>query len=194
MLILGKANAQNADVQITDVAINNAPGADVPGAIKVCYDFSCKTTSKVQFNTEDWNKVTVLFEDNADAWEERQKMLEAVATIEEIVGTYTPTYRDVGKNWPINNSELAGKPGQMDCIDESINSTTYLKMMEREGLFKFHIVRDRAYRKSFLRQHWAAQIVETRNGHHYIIDSWFKDNGELPYLVKGEAWHNLGLF
>ncbi len=168
--------------------------AGVPGKVKVCYDFACKSSAIVQFSAQDWSKVEGLFYLSADAPEERQRIREAVATMESIVGTYTPTYRDVGMNWPADSDGSSLQPGQMDCIDESINTTTYLRLLEKEGLLKFHIVRDRAYRRSWLTQHWAAQVVETRNGNHYVIDSWFEDNGELPILVKGKVWHDLSLF
>jgi hypothetical protein len=97
-------------------------------------------------------------------------------------------------NWPANNESASLPSGQMDCIDESINTSTYLKLLEKDGLLKFHLVRERAYRRSLLTQHWAAQVVETANGQHYVIDSWFEDNGELPILVNGKAWHDLSFF
>ena len=161
---------------------------------RVCYDFSCKTSVVVRFSEQDWNKVVGLFYLNSDAIEERQRIREAVATLESIVGTYTPTHRDVGKNWPPQSNGHEIESGQMDCIDESINTTTYLKLLESEGLLKYHLVRKRAYRQSIWNQHWAAQIVETSNGQHYVIDSWFKDNGELPILTTSEIWHDLSLF
>jgi hypothetical protein len=168
--------------------------ADVPGEFRVCYDFACKSSAMVQFSVKDWDKVVGLFYLNADASEERQRMREAVATMESLVGKYTPTHRDVGRNWPADHESTSLPSGQMDCIDESINTSTYLKLLEKEGLLKFHLVRERAYRRSLLTQHWAAQVVETENGQHYIIDSWFDDNGELPILVSGKVWHDLGLF
>ena len=168
--------------------------ADVPGEFRVCYDFACKSSALVQFSQQDWGKVVGLFYLNADASEERQRMREAVATMESLVGNYTPTHQDVGRNWPANTDSTSLPPGQMDCIDESINTSTYLKLLEKEGLLKFHLVRERAYRRSFLTQHWAAQVVETANGQHYVIDSWFEDNGELPILVHDKVWHDLGLF
>ena len=175
-------------------AFAQAESIDTLKEASVCYDFSCKTSVVVQFSEQDWNKVVGLFYLNSDAIEERQRILEAVATLETIVGTYTPTHRDVGKNWPLENNGPINKSGQMDCIDESINTTTYLKLLESEGLLKYHLVRKRAYRQSILNQHWAAQIVDTRNGQHYVIDSWFKDNGELPILTTSEVWHDLSLF
>ena len=164
-----------------------------PEKFTVCFDFSCKTTQEVQISSEDWHQVTSLFLLNGDAKEERQRIREAVAELERIVGTYTPTHRDVALNGPYTD-EPSSKHGQMDCIDESINTTTYLRMMERAGLLKFHLVRDRAYRQSLLNQHWAAQIVDTRTGKYYVVDSWFEDNGELPIMVTGETWHDLSWF
>ena len=154
-----------------------------PRAFKVCFDFSCKNAQQVSLTRQEWRKVTGIFFLNGSAAEERQRLKEAVAAMERLVGNYTPTYRDVGRNWP-QDEELGSQSGQMDCIDESINTTTYLRLIEQAGLLKFHKVHDRAYRKSLFVQHWAAKIEELETGQTYVIDSWFEDNGELPVLVK----------
>jgi len=168
--------------------------ASVPQAITVCYDFSCKNMQLVRLNKSHWERVAGLFYLNGSAQEERQRIKQAIAMLESIVGQYAPTYRDVGMNWPYENEELGNMPGQMDCIDESINTTTYLRLMETHGLIKYHKVLGRAYRKTLFNQHWAAEIVEMLDGQVYVVDSWFKDNGELPYLVKSEVWHDLSIY
>lgn len=167
---------------------------EIPDKFLVCFNFSCKTQSGVQLNQADWKKVVGIFYLNSDAKEERQRIKEAVAILEKIVGTYTPTHRDVGGNWENIDIKLNQKQGQMDCIDESINTTTYLSILEDNGLLKYHKVLDRAYRQTWINQHWAAQIVDTATNQHYVIDSWFEDNGELPIMVRGETWHNLSAF
>lgn len=148
----------------------------------------------MQLSQFDWNQVTAIFGQTAkDAKEERERMRYGVALMETLVGNYTPTNVDVAGNWPSQDStEL--ETGHMDCIDESINATTYLKLFEDAGLLEYHLVRKRAYRKSLFDQHWAAQFVDTRTGKTYVIDSWFQDNGELPVLVSGKSWHNLSWF
>ena len=84
-------------------------------------------------------------------------------------------------------------PGQLDCIDESINTTRYLELFEQAGLLKFHRVTERAYRRSLFDQHWAAQLQDLKSSRRYVIDSWYGDNGEPPLMVSSERWMDLSL-
>jgi hypothetical protein len=105
--------------------------------------------------------------------------------MEQIVGSMTPTDRDRGGN----DFEGDDWSGQMDCIDESTNTTSYLNLFEQHGLLKWHRVKERVYRAPrILDQHWAAQIEHTATGQRYAVDSWYKDNGERPYVQMVEAW------
>jgi hypothetical protein len=78
----------------------------------------------------------------------------------------------------------------MDCIDESINTTTYLRMLEREQLLRWHTVEDRATRGWFIRgwPHTTAVIRDRKTGELYAVDSWFEDNGEPPHIVPLDKW------
>ena len=166
----------------------------IPDEIPVCFDFSCKSRMTVSLNIEDWRDVYELFEHNESALQERDNIKQAIAVMEYLVGQYTPTHRDIARNWSEKYQELAELPGQMDCIDESINTTTYLRLLEQAGLLKYHRVLDRAYRKSLIDQHWAAEVADIHSGQHYVIDSWFADNGEAPIMVKSERWYKLSWF
>lgn len=108
----------------------------------------------------------------------------AIAVLEQIAGTQTPTFRDRGRN-PI----IDDWPGQMDCIDESTNTRRYLDLLQERGLLRWHRAAGRAYRTPHLVDpHWAGQIVELETLDHYVVDSWFLDNGELPYIQVLNDW------
>jgi hypothetical protein len=176
------------------VSSSFAASANVPEELSVCFDFSCKSSKVVNLNADEWQRVSSLFLLNSDADEERDRLKDAVATMEQLMGLHTPTYRDIAKNWSKEHAETTLLSGQMDCIDESLNTTTYLRAMESAGLLKFHRILDRAYRKSLFDQHWAAEIEDLQSGQRYVIDSWFKDNGLSPILVKSERWYDLTWF
>ena len=147
--------------------------------IEICYDFSCKTRQQVELSTEEWRSVIGWFYPAATtAAEEREQLRQAVGWMEVIVGRHTPTYRDKGLNLE-KNPEF---PGQLDCIDESLNITTYMQLFQEQGHLRRHRVVDRAYRKAGFDAHWAGQIEEIETGEHFVIDSWFQDNGMLPYI------------
>ena len=162
--------------------------------VEVCYDFGCKSQREVSLGSGEWASVRAIF--NADSAEtERQHIKRAVARMETLVGRYTPTYLDIGGNlsYPKGDKQYVRPPGQLDCIDESINTKRYLELFEREGLMKFHTVTERVYRRSFLTQHWAVQMEEIHTERRFVVDSWFENNGEPPVVVSSETWHDLSL-
>lgn len=162
--------------------------------IEVCYDFGCQSLQEVRLSDKEWYSITAIF-DAEDAMQERGQIKRAVARMESLVGRYTPTHLDKGGNLPVQtgDEQLVRLPGQLDCIDESINTSQYLALFAGAGLLKFHDAAGRVYRRSFLSQHWAAQVREKKTGRYFVVDSWFEDNGELPVLVASEVWHDLSL-
>ena len=163
--------------------------------IPVCYNFNCKNHANVSLTLSEWQTVTKGFSPApVSAEQEREYIKEAIARLEELVGRYTPTWRDVGTNLPTTKGKAPSFPGQLDCIDESINTTTYLELLAKEGLLKYHVVSERAYRRSLFNQHWAAQIMENANNESFVIDSWFYDNGEPPYIEPLATWADLSIF
>ena len=169
---------------------------------EVCYDFGCRHSSEVSLSVEEWRSVEIIF-DAEDAAGEREDIKQAVAWMETLAGKYSPIHKDLGMNLPVVEESETGKkarkqgtslfPGQLDCIDESLNTTRYLTLFEQGGLLKFHSVGSRVYRRSILYQHWAAQVIDVTSNQRYVIDSWFEDNGEQPVLVSSERWHDLSL-
>ena len=153
--------------------------------ITICYNYDCNRTAHVRPGADEWSTVVSQFNPAArSAVEEREMVRRAVAVLEHIAGTQTPTYRDRGKN-PI----VDDWPGQMDCIDESTNTKRYLDLLQEWGLLRWHRVAERVYRAPHLfDQHWAGQIIELETLDRYVVDSWFLDNGNMPYIQAASAW------
>ncbi len=63
----------------------------------------------------------------------------------------------------------------MNCIDESTNTTTYLRLFVQGGLMRWHTVEDRATRGWFLfgLPHTTAVMRERASKLRYAVDSWF---------------------
>ena len=156
--------------------------------IAICYNFSCKTLQQVVLSAEEWRSVIGWFYPAANtAVEEREQLRQAIGWMEVVVGRHTPTHRDKGLNLE-KNPEF---PGQLDCIDESLNITTYMQLFQDQGHLRRHRVIDRAYRKAGFDAHWAGQIEEINTGERFVIDSWFQDNGMLPYLSPSTDWFDI---
>lgn len=170
--------------------------AKTPVTIKslpICMDFGCKHQQTIALNDEEWKSVANWFQEPSSAHAERKQIKQAIGWMEVVVGRHTPTYRDVGGDL-MNEEKEAIFPGQLDCIDESLNTTTYLKLFEQYGLLKHHKVLDRAYRRAVFDQHWAGQIEALETGERWVVDSWFQHNGFLPYLQRSEEWEDISFF
>ena len=79
----------------------------------------------------------------------------------------------------------------MDCIDEAMNTSTYLVMMKNDGFMRFHELQEHASRGYFIWGGWphvAPIIVEKLSGQEYAVDSWFLDNGQPPFIIPLKLW------
>lgn len=152
----------------------------------VCLDHSCRTILTRSVSAGEWARVREpLLTPAPSAAAERDAVAEAIARMEAIVGDKTGSSGDRGGN-------LAGfgEPGQMDCIDESTNTTTYLTLLQNDGLLRFHSVGARATRFGLFAgmPHTTAVLRETATGRRFAIDSWFHDNGRPPAVVELSEW------
>lgn len=160
----------------------------VPTRFSVCYGHSCSVVVTVGVSEQGWQRVRSLFSPaspNAD--EERVRIGAAIALMESLVGVQTGTWRDYG-------GDLKGlaRAGQMDCVDEANNSTTYLRMFAADGLLAWHTVGSILKRGHILWgvPHATAVIVDTASGEAWAVDSWFLDNGLPPYIVPYGVWYD----
>lgn len=157
-----------------------------PGRFSVCLDHSCHTILTRSVSAGEWARVREpLLAAAPTAAAERDAVAEAIARMEAIVGDKTGTSGDRG-----GNLDGFGQPGQMDCIDESTNTTTYLRLLQKDGLLRFHTVDARATRFGLFvgMPHTTAVLRETATGRRFAIDSWFHDNGRPPAVVELSAW------
>lgn len=152
----------------------------------VCYNHSCDTVVSLSLSATEWSGIQALFEPPASsAQQERIRIARAIAQMERLVGAKTGTDRDQGKN-------LQGlfSDGQMDCIDESTNTTSYLRMMASAGMISWHSIEDRQsrYPSLFSWPHTTAVIKDRHAGTLYVVDSWFYENGHQPVVIPLPEW------
>ncbi|MCU7811221.1 MAG: hypothetical protein KZQ77_08280 [Candidatus Thiodiazotropha sp. (ex Notomyrtea botanica)] len=152
--------------------------------ISVCYNYSCKQKAEVDLSGSEWAEAVELFSrETQTPLDERTKISKAIALMEQLTGRRLGTSNDKAKN------SGTGEPGQMDCIDESRNTTAYLKLFEKNGWIKWHQTQDRAVRNPyFFNAHWTAVIKDNESNQMYAIDSWFRENGKEPVILTLEGW------
>jgi len=125
--------------------------------------------------------------DDDSAAQERALLPAVIGLMETIVGEQTGTGGDLAENHTRH-----GESGQMDCIDESSNTLTYLTLLANAKLLRWHRVGARLnrgpYTLVFQAPHSAAEIVEIASGDRYAVDSWFRANGEPAVVVSKAEW------
>lgn len=155
----------------------------------VCHGFFCTVRSPATINENQWQRVTAIFKTRAkNARIERQQIARAVAMIQTIVGPQTGTN---AHQWTHRNMLVLPNGGdltQLDCIDTSVNTWTYMTLMERSGLFAFHRVAPLSYAP--LRN---TAVLQEINGGYFAIDASLVDVGVPPPVMPlatflGASW------
>lgn len=157
-----------------------------PEKFTICHGHTCKYISEVSLNEDEWSGIRSVFNSDAQSPDrERELIAKAIAQFETIVGAKTGTDANLG-----GNVAGLGLPGQMDCIDESTNTTVYLTLLQNNDLLHWHRVDHRTTRAiiHFNFPHSAAVIRELDTGKRYAVDSWFEDNGQPPHIVPLSLW------
>lgn len=151
-----------------------------------CTAFDCKQSADASLSNDEWHQVQDLFRGVKNASDERRQVKQAIALLEVLVGNKTGTWRDL----PLNEKP-SDDDGQLDCKAEATNTTTYLRLLEQDGLLKWHRVHDHVVRDRFwLIPHWTGVIEDKNSGVKYSVDSWFRKNGQPPTVVTLERWLN----
>lgn len=156
-------------------------------AFEMCSGGGCADLHHVSISKDEWQKVEAIFANDvpSSAEQERKQISLAVGKMEEIVGAKTGTSTD--RAGTFDNSHY---PGQLDCNDEAINTTTYMRLMQQHGLIKLHQIEDMRTRNFFFTgwPHSTAVIHDISTGKRYAVDSWFYDNGAPATIIPFEQW------
>lgn len=190
LFIFAAASAQASDDAYRRISIEfDLPESINPGAFTMCAEHGCNKRVPIHFNQAQWQQIRDAFQPPAtDAAAERQQIASAIARMEILVAATANTGHDKGGDF---NGILA--PGsQLDCVDESVNTTTYLSLFELQGLLHWHKVLPRLSRGYLFFGGWPhfTAVVETLSEPHqrWVVDSWFRDNGVPPDVLQAAKW------
>lgn len=174
-----------ADIFVRDDIITDPD----PDAFSICYNHTCKEVTTVSLDRRQWREVQAVFTPPApSSAQERRQLAEAIALFEQLVGGLVGTSQDKGGNF---QGMLSGGK-QLDCIDESTNTTTFLAMLEKGRLLRWHTVEDRSSRGFFIfgMPHTTAVVKDSTTGEKWAVDSWFHDNGVPPEILPLTEWRS----
>lgn len=158
-----------------------------PEEFAVCHGFGCSQATAVNLTAQQWASVTKPLAGKAKSPEaERVQIAKAIARMERAVQEATQMSADLGEAHTFEKDQH-----QMDCLDETINSSRYLKFFADKGFLHHHEVADPLHRGFFVDGMWphnSAAVREKDTGGVYAIDSYYSDNGEKVHVVEKREW------
>ncbi len=166
-------------------------GAPKGNTVTVCSAYGCQHQTLFTFTDGDIQQLASIMEregSDASPAAERKAIGQAIAWIERRVGPATGTDRDR----PGLDFFGSGDKRQQDCVDEATNTTSYLLVMERNGMLTHHKVsRPIAKGNMILGRwpHWGAMIEERATGKRFAVDSFFYENGKPPVIMASSRWY-----
>lgn len=92
---------------------------------------------------------------------------------------------------PRSPPHLSGVAGQMDCVDETTNTTSLLLVLEEQGWLVHHRVERPQSRGLFIDgryPHVTAIVAEKRTGREWAVDPWARAPGQRPDILPLERW------
>jgi hypothetical protein len=150
----------------------------------VCHGFYCAERTPATISEDQWRRVTAVFKPRAkNARLERQQIARGVAMIQTIVGPQTGTNAHQWTHQKMYVIPNAGDLTQMDCVDTSVNTWTYMTLMERSGFFAFHRVAPLSYAP--LRN---TAVLQEIDGGYFAIDASLVDVGVPPPIMPLTIW------
>jgi hypothetical protein len=159
------------------------------GRLTVCHGFDCRNQTALSFSADEERHLRALFAANANAAAERDAIRKAVQVFENAA-----TARLGVADKPKSDLSQTGQHGQMDCIDESTNTHTFLRYLASNGLLKHHTVQANVTRGVIFdgRYFHATAVVRDEGGQRWAVDSWYEPAGGPPDVMRLEKWLGRG--
>jgi hypothetical protein len=166
--------------------------------VTVCHAYTCQMQTPYTFSQQDLAAIRAVMAKTKRAdtpYEERRAIAYAIAYIDVKVGNTLGIHDKAGMQF-----SASGDPTQMDCVDVATNTTSYLLVMQSNGMIKYHTVEGTMSKDSLIKgvthlnpvaywPHWSAILKDKQTGQKYAVDRWPFDQGENPAVVKVEDWY-----
>ena len=152
-----------------------------------CYQYGCQKTAYISLNEDEQSQIKSVFTGNTSTPEsEKLQISKAIGLFERIIGAKTGTEADHFGTFRANGQF------QQDCVDESVNTTIYLRLLENMDLLQYHKVSAPDTRFPLIHggrwPHRTAVIIDKDSGQTYAVDSWFHDNGFDAEIISLKDW------
>ncbi len=159
--------------------------------IKVCSGYGCVISDTFTFTDADNTDLKVSMSNpDGTAAGERAAVALTIGLMERKARAKLRYRPDVRKAYIKNSS----KRGQMDCVDESLNTTAYLKHLQALGLLKFHRPKKHYALRGFIldgRYPHKSAVMTDASGTRWTVDSWYGDDGQPAQVMKHAEWRKV---
>ena len=191
-LLAGQAALSSTDAEASQRAQSwfgeNGYVAPTSNRIIACHGYGCARRVALAVDSSWLGRAGALMR---AGWSSPDAERRALA---EVVKTYTAYLaRQFGgaPDAPRSPPQMSGVHGQMDCIDETANTTSLLLVLEAQGLLRHHRVERPQSRGLFIDgryPHVTAIIAEERTGKEWAVDPWTKAPGQRPDILPLSQW------
>ncbi|MBI4724121.1 MAG: hypothetical protein HY765_03765 [Rhodomicrobium sp.] len=163
----------------------------------LCHAYGCQAKSRIVFSSEQLKEIADVMAKTKKAdtpLEERRAVAYAVSWMYVYTGKIAGTIADR----PGMDYDGSGDKTQMDCVDHSTNTTSFLIVLQNNNLLKYHTV-GRPFAKGNILKgtdhwpHWTGILIEKGDSQRWAVDSWVWPVGENPIIVQAEKWYNVDL-
>jgi hypothetical protein len=156
--------------------------------LSFCHGYGCEIRTLVRLTPKDMETLkAIVAKGKANPAEELKALGKAEQWYEIRAAVFAGTGSDRAKAEPGD----AYDPTQLDCIDESTNTTAFLKLIEARGWMVHHTVsrpRERGFLLDGRYPHNTAVVAEKGTGVEWAIDSWIPANGQFPDIKPLAQW------
>jgi hypothetical protein len=156
-------------------------------SVIICHGFGCDRRTEIGLGKADHSKLaTLLAPGKKSAEAERGALATAIAWFDRRVGPEAGTTKRVARAGAMTESG----PGQMDCIDTSRNTTSYLIILDQLRLLRFHEIEAPVARGYVWSPHATAVLRDSKSGQQWAFDNWTRKYGEKPDVMPLGKWMN----
>ncbi|WP_157231018.1 hypothetical protein [Kiloniella laminariae] len=172
-------------------ALSHLSSSYTPEQVGYCYGHGCTLKGELRLDETQWGEIQAMFKNkDLDPEAERLALAMAVGKLEYYAGSQNGTSGDKA-------GTFMGDVGdnQLDCIDEAVNASNFIGLLQRDGLLRYHELR-RPILRSWVTGnilHATAVIEEVdplgrEEGSKWSVDSSFFKNGENATIAPLEQW------
>lgn len=161
--------------------------ADGSVSLRLCFNWSCASRQRLTFSATEMKEVAQQM-----AWcpddglhDRLQRLRIGIWQMEALAQKYQPL---LANDEAINDQDQE-QEGRMDCIDNATNTTNFLAVLHDLGQLRGWSMAAPEVRDSLsLQVHWTAVVRNGQGGDPWAIDSWFRPNGHLPFVMPLTDW------